>query len=50
MKLRPFSLIHRIFGARRSPLTTERAREILKRNQLYTEVTRAKPLKEWRRL
>lgn len=43
------SLLHRVFGFRRAPLTAQRAHEILNANQLYTEITKSKPLKAWRR-
>lgn len=49
MKLKPLSLLHRILGYRRTPMTYDRAREILAAQKAYTEVTKAKPLKTWRR-
>ena len=49
MKLKPLSLLHRIFGLRRAPMSYNRAREILAAQKAYTEVTKAKPLKTWRR-
>lgn len=42
------SLLHYCCGFRRAPMTPKRSREILQRNKLYTEVTNAKPLKDWR--
>lgn len=44
------SFLHKIFGLRRSPLTTKRAKEILDAQRLYSEITpHRKPIKEWKR-
>ena len=50
MKLKPLSLLHRIFGLRHAPMNYKRAKEILAAHKIYTEITRAKPLKTWRRV
>lgn len=44
------SMLAKLFGVRRRPMTAPRAKEILDRTRVYAEITPyRKPLKEWKR-